>query len=390
MGFVVFIASALATLLGSHYLLYATTVRFLSIESRSVRVVLMVVLMFLSLSFILSAILVRLHADPVTCGLSALASFWMGLVIYLIPAMGLVWLVHGASRLAGLAPDMRIVCLGLYGLALAVVVYGTLNAWSPRVTRVEVAIEGLPEQWRGATVVHLSDVHLGAVRGPGYMRDVARRVRALGPDLVLITGDLFDGMSGDLGRFVGPIDELEARRGVFFVSGNHEGYLGLDGPLAALARTRIRVLDNEVVEVDGLQIVGIAFPEHDRRARAEAGIRVGERIDPDKPSILMYHTPTNVVGSRGGRAKQQTSTYISPDTDFAFAREHGIDLQLSGHTHEGQFWPFTWAAHRIWKGYDYGLHGIGGFQIYTTRGTGTWGPPIRVGSRSEIVAITLR
>ncbi len=215
------------------------------------------------------------------------------------------------------------------------------------------------------------------------MRRVAHEVAAIDPELVLITGDVFDGMGADFDEFVEPLDSLRARKGVFFVTGNHEGYLGLVRPLEAIGKTRIRVLRGEVVDVDG--------PEHDRKGEAQAEAeRVGRTIDPDRPSILLYHTPTDVGASSAGRAEQQTRTYLRPDTGFAFARQHGIDLQLSGHSHAGQFWPFTLVSRWIWNGFDAGLHRIGDFAIYTTSGTGTWGPPLRTGCSSEIAAITLR
>jgi predicted MPP superfamily phosphohydrolase len=310
---------------------------------------------------------------------------WLGLFINLLMVVALVWLVYLVGRLAGHVPDMRIVCWAGLGLAVLISAYGMWNARHPVVTRVTVPVQDLPAQWQGATVVHLSDVHLGTIRGTGYARDVVERVNALEPDLVLITGDLLDGMGGDLEELVKPLDALEAKKGVFFVTGNHEGYLGLVEPLRAVGTTSFRILDNEVVDVDGLQLVGLSFPEHDR----EGELSIVGTIDQSKPSILMYHTPTEVQESASGRGEQQNRTYFSPDTSFTFVKKHGIDLQLSGHTHEGQFFPFTLVARLIYGPYNYGLHRVGDFHIYTTSGTGTWGPPMRLGSRSEIVALTL-
>jgi predicted MPP superfamily phosphohydrolase len=389
-GFIVFIGTVLAALLGVHYLLYATIVRFFSVTGAGARTALFTVLLVLSVSFLVTAALVRLHAGSLTEGLHLGAAFWLGLVLHLIPALALVWLVHLLARAGGHSLDMRAVCVFFFCLAAAASIYGAWKASHPRLTTVEVHMRGLPDEWRGETVVHLSDAHLGAVHGAGFMRRVVERVNALGPALVLITGDLFDGMGGDFASLAAPLDGLETSKGVFFVTGNHEGYLGLTKPLAALDGTQIRVLDDEVVEVDGLQIVGIGFPEHDRPEDARRIARLGEDIDPEKPSILMYHTPTDVAGPAENRGTQQTRTYWSPETRFSFAREHGIDLQLSGHTHAGQIFPFTLLARWIYDGYDYGLHELDGFTLYTTSGVGTWGPPLRTGSSSEIVAIRLR
>jgi predicted MPP superfamily phosphohydrolase len=228
------------------------------------------------------------------------------------------------------------------------------------------------------------------MHGLGFLRSVVEKVNALNPDLVVITGDLFDGAGGKLESFAEPLSTFDASMGVLFVAGNHEGYLGLAGPLAVVERAGIRILDDEVVDVDGLQIVGVSFPEFGMLNKSQSVARLAERIDPDKPSILLYHTPTDVAESSDNRAEQQTRTYFSPDVEFSWAREFGIDLQLSGHTHEGQVFPFNYLTQRIFNGYHYGLHTVGDFSIYITSGTGTWGPPIRIGSQSEIVAITLR
>ena len=390
MSFVLFLLITLGTLLGSHYLLFFTTVRFYNITNSTARSVFLIVLFVLALSFIPSAILVRLSSNPFTNVFLWVASLWLGLWLYVIAALALIWLTHAIATMTGAALDMRLVCGVLFGLAVVVTAYGTFNAFRVRVERVDVQLENLPDHWRDKTVVQLSDVHLGAMRGLGFLRSVVEKVNALDPELVLITGDLFDGMGGDLESFAEPLSTFDASRGVFFVAGNHEGYLGLTRPLSVVERAGIRILNDEVVNVDGLQIVGVSYPEFGVLNKSRSVARLGERIDPDEPSILLYHTPTDVAESRIDRAEQQTRAYFSPNVKFSFVREFGIDLQLSGHTHKGQVFPFNYLTQRIFNGYHYGLHTVGDFSIYITSGTGTWGPPIRIGSQSEIVAIRLR
>ncbi len=386
MRLLLFILPFLVGILSAHLALYVTVVRFFEVQALGAKLAIYLVPLFLTLSFIFAHLLLHVGRNPLTEAYGVLSLVWLGLFIYLLMVVGLVWLVFLGGKLLGRMPDMRIVCYAGLGLAVALSAYAVWNARHPRVTPITVSVKDLPGEWRGRTVVHLSDVHLGPVRGVGYAEDLVERVNALQPHVVLITGDLFDGMGGDLPRLVAPLDGLKARHGVFFVTGNHEGYLGLEEPLAALARTRMRVLDNEVVDVDGLQLVGLSFPEHDQAG----GLDIVGTIDASRPSILMYHTPTDVLESAGDRGEQQNRTYFSPDTRFEFARKHSIDLQLSGHTHEGQFFPFTWVARMIFGRVNYGLHRDGDFSIYTTSGTGTWGPPMRLGSRSEIVEITLQ
>ena len=141
--------------------------------------------------------------------------------------------------------------------------------------------------------------------------------------------------------------------------------------------------------MDGLQIVGISFPEHHLESRALSLLTQAGSFDAGKPSILLYHTPTNIAEHNTDRGSQQTRTYWFPDTSMALAKEVGIDLQLSGHTHKGQLFPVGFLTKAIYNGYDYGLHKDGRFHIYVSGGVGTWGPPLRVGSPPEIVVIEL-
>ncbi len=389
MSFVLFLVVSLGTLLGSHYLFFFTTVRFLNITNPTARLTFFAAASLLALSFFLSAIFARMSSNPLTNAFSWVASIWLGLLLHLLGAIALIWLTKWLSTALGLAVNMKLVCLSLYVIAAGVTAYGVVNSMVVRIRHVDVEIESLPDRWRGSTIVQLSDVHLGSIRGLRFLDAVIEKVNALNPDLVLITGDLFDGMGGLLESFAAPLSEIGADEGVYFVSGNHEGYLGLAAPLAVVQKAGIRILDDEVLDVHGLQLVGVSFPEFGMLNKRMSVERMAAQIDQNKPSILLYHTPTDVGLSSGDRAAQQSNTYLSPDIDFAFARENGIDLQLSGHTHQGQIFPFTHLTKLIFSGYHYGLHEIGSFRVYISSGTGTWGPPLRTGSVSEIVAIHL-
>jgi predicted MPP superfamily phosphohydrolase len=264
------------------------------------------------------------------------------------------------------------------------------NASHPEIKEIDISISGLPGYWKDKKIVQLSDVHLGVINGPGFMTRVAEKVNSIEPDLVVITGDLFDGMGGGFSSFIQPLKSIKAEKGVFFVTGNHEGYLGLDKPLSTLRKTGIRILENEVAEIEGLQIVGLGFPEFNKANGLKKIFEGPDHLDRDKPNILLYHTPTDIGENHLDMGDQQANTYWNPDTGLTTAKNMGIDLQLSGHTHAGQFFPFTWIAQRIYQEYNYGLHGDGTFQIYVSSGVGTWGPPLRLGSPSEIVLIRLK
>jgi predicted MPP superfamily phosphohydrolase len=381
--------SAVAMLVGCHYFIHYSVLCAFNVSRPRIRLLLLIALTALAVSVPLALSLSRLYGNPVTRIFHTLSSFWLGLAIHLVLLLALCWLVHGLARCVGRRLAMRVPVAAAVTLALTASGYGLWQAQHPLITSLEVEIDDLPESWEGKTVVQLSDVHLGNVHGTGFLRRVVEMVNSLHPEAVFITGDLFDGSCSDFRGFEDLLDELRARRGVFFVTGNHEGYLGLEAPLAFLKQTKIRVLDDECVEMDGLQVVGIGFPWFSRAPSPSSPFDTAGCYTSQRPAILLYHTPTNVGESYGDRDTQQVRSYFAPDTTFTFAAERGIDLQLSGHTHGGQMFPFGLLVGALWNRFDHGLHRIGRFYLHVSSGTGTWGPPARTGSRGEVVAIKL-
>jgi predicted MPP superfamily phosphohydrolase len=184
------------------------------------------------------------------------------------------------------------------------------------------------------------------------------------PDAIFIAGDLYDGTAIDPGRAAQPLSKLTAPHGVYFVAGNHEQFGDDSKYLQAIAAAGVRVLSNEKLEVDGLQIVGVAY-RHAVENEHFASVLRGVHLDRNRASILLTHAPDN------------------PE----IAEAAGVTLQLSGHTHLGQFIPWSWMARRIYRQFVYGLSRIGKMQVFTSSGAGTWGPPLRLGSNPEIVVL---
>ena len=182
--------------------------------------------------------------------------------------------------------------------------------------------------------------------------------------MVFITGDFYDGTAADVVACASPLAQLSVRFGAFFVTGNHEEFTNAARYIDALSRARVRVLHNEKVDVEGLQVAGIPYHEMGHPERFVATLR-GIGIDSASPSILLIHAPNRLWE----------------------AERAGVSLQLSGHTHRGQFFPWTLAVKRIYKQFGYGLQRLGNMQVYTTSGAGTWGPPVRLGTDPEIVLI---
>jgi predicted MPP superfamily phosphohydrolase len=239
------------------------------------------------------------------------------------------------------------------------------------VKEIGVNLPRLPSAHDGTTIVQLTDIHVGPTIGRAFIEDLVRRTNELRPDLVAITGDLVDGSVESLRHAVEPLRDLRARHGVFFVTGNHEYFSGAGPWITELGRLGIRVLRNERVSVGGpggFDLAGIDDHSAGRLGEAPSDLaRALTGRDPSRAVVLLAHQPRAIFE----------------------ASRLGVDLQLSGHTHGGQIWPFTYLV-KLQQPYVAGLHRHGDSQIYVSPGTGYWGPPMRLGTRAEITRLTLR
>lgn len=242
---------------------------------------------------------------------------------------------------------------------ILVVVYGIINGSFLKVQEIEIGVPNIRNETR---IVQISDVHLGAVNGKEYLSKIVEKTNSLRPDLVFITGDLFDGGVALEKDIVESLENLKAP--VYFVIGNHEQYEGLDKVLKLLKESDVKILRNESVIDKGVQIIGIDNTGDKRINFSE--ILEGLAIDKGKPKILLSHAPSGLEE----------------------AHSAGVDLQLSGHTHGGQIFPFNGIVWLFFKKIR-GTYEYNGTKLYVSSGAGTWGPPMRIGSSNEIVLIKL-
>jgi predicted MPP superfamily phosphohydrolase len=320
----------------------------------------------LSAAFIATLLAGMRFANPLLRATYKVSAVWLGMLNFCVFAAAACWIASAASKVFGWGLDRRVLGEIFYGLAVLVSGYGLLNAGWLRVTRVSVRLPYLPPAWNGKEVVLVSDLHLGNIRGAGFMRRVVSKVRSLQPFAVFVCGDMFDGPKADYDRLVEPCRELIAPAGVYFVTGNHEEFSDRAKYIAAIERAGLRVLNNEKITVQGLQIVGVhdgeaGEPERLRKILQDAA------IDRQQASILLAHRPANL----------------------SVVEAAGISLQVSGHTHRGQMWPWCWVVYKVHGRFAYGLNRLGNLLVLTSSGAGTWGPPLRVGTKSEIVLIRL-
>lgn len=259
-------------------------------------------------------------------------------------------------------------------IATLVTFIGLLNARRiARVVKVDIHLENLPTALTDFTIVQISDIHVGATIKGDYVRAIVNRVNSLNADMIAITGDVVDGSVEQLSSDTAHLSNLKARHGAYVVTGNHEYYSGATEWMAEFKRLGLHGLMNEhvVIEHDGAQLVIAGVTDYSAHA-----FDLMQRSDPEAAllgspdgvhRILLAHQPRSASA----------------------AASAGFHLQLSGHTHGGQFWPWNLFV-RIQQPFTAGLHRLGQLWVYTSRGTGYWGPPKRFGVHSEITLLRLR
>jgi predicted MPP superfamily phosphohydrolase len=376
--FLAFFAVALLLLGGMHYYVWARLVRDPQLPSGAAR---LATSLIATMALVLPATLVLSRTRGAPRPMVWAAFLWMGVVFLLSAFLGIAdagrALAWAARKLAlpeaPADPARRLIlsralAVGVGGVVAGLSAVGVRSALAGvRIKDVPVRIPNLPQALAGLRVVQISDVHIGALLQKEWVSGVVDRVRALRPDLVAITGDLVDGTVDELREHVAPLSRLaEARLGVYFSTGNHEYYSGVDDWLRYLPTLGIRPLANERIEVaPGLDVAGIHDPTGRGRYAPDLPAALEGR-DANRPVILLAHQPRQ----------------------FREAARHGVALTLSGHTHGGQIWPFSWLVALV-QPYIAGLHRLGEAQLYVSRGTGFWGPPMRVFAPAEITLLRL-
>lgn len=263
--------------------------------------------------------------------------------------------------------------LVIFGLALAMIVIGYFTVmFGPKVVKVDVVDGRVPDSFKNFKIVQISDLHIGPTVQTRYVNRVVAKTNALEADLIVITGDLVDAHTESIRDHLRPLSKLKAKHGVFYVTGNHEYYWGVRTLLPELEKVGMKILMNEnhVIEIDGAKLLVAGIP------------------DPAGSQISESHQP-NIVKARTTSGKTDYNILLAHRPDpYRWAEDQGFHLQFSGHTHAGQFFPFSLfipLAHKYYRG----LNRHGNLWLYVNPGTGYWGPANRFGVSPEITLAKL-
>jgi len=356
-----------AILFEAHFLIYTSVKDIFDFAGGSL-FVLKMIFGILSISFIVASALAHIFYNKFIKVIYTAAAIWFGFLVYFLLAAAAYWAVVllGGKEISG--AESGFAGALFFAAAAAVGIYGLFNANKIRTKEIVVEIANLPAIWVKRKAVMISDIHLGQIRGKKFSKKVATIIKNINPDVVFFVGDVFDGVKTDTDECLSPLSEIKAPLGNFFVIGNHEEFHGdsAEKYAQAMERAGFRVLKNEKIPVEGVEIIGLSDGDTIKKPayKEMIGKIVGERKI--APRILLKHTP------------------IFTDV----AEKAGIDLELSGHTHGGQVFPFNIITPLIFKDRNYGLSRFEKMITYTSSGVGTWGPPMRIGTDPEIVVIS--
>ena len=260
-----------------------------------------------------------------------------------------------------------IVPLLIFGLSILIGIIGLVQARTITVTPYTVTLQNAPGSWNGKTAVLVTDTHFGLVNAKAFSDKVVSKIISIQPDFVLHAGDFYDGPHIDTLPITESWSGLTSSIPVFYAPGNHEGYGTYQTFIKSARDANITVLEDNKVEYDGVQIAGITYRDGKESVAGTQAIQ-GLALDPNRPSILINHPPTSLPA----------------------ANDNGVDLMVSGHTHNGQFWPLNYVTRAVYGIYSYGLNTYKSVQVLTSRGVGTFGPPFRTFNQSELVLITFK
>jgi hypothetical protein len=348
-------------------------------QGSSLRMWLIIGVSFLAVAFLAGRFLERVSVNWFTATLIWAGSFWLGIMVYLLLQLVFIDLVRLINLVFGFLPTFsdpervrKILAITVISITGIIVLVGHINTWFPVVRNIDLVVDKSGGNMKELHIVAFSDVHLGTTIEKRHLSIIVNKVNELNPDLILIPGDIIDeDISPVIHNNVGEIlTQLKAKYGVFAVTGNHEYIGGVMASKKYLAEHGVELLSDTALLInDAFYVVGredLTIKQFTNGKRKELS-EIMKDVDHSKPIILMDHQPFKLE----------------------IAEQNGVNLQLSGHTHHGQLWPFNYITNMVYE-LGWGYKKKGNTHFYVSSGVGGWGPPIRTVNRPEIVSIKLK
>ncbi len=324
------------------------------------------ILAWLSVSFIVMSMIVKYVYHPIVSAVYTISAVRLGTVYRLFCAGVVIYILTWVNNLSWWVIPVAEIGKILLVIALWVSAYGVRNSNQTKIVNYTVPMENLPTSWEGKKIAMIADTHVWAVRNIWLLHRIRPQIEWQWVELLLVAGDFYDGVKWNDNALALALADIRTPYGIYFAPGNHEEYNNLNRYLENLMQAWIHVLNNQVLTVDGIQIIGVDYSS----THSTTGfISIMDKLTRDRsqPSILIKHIPSHVE----------------------IVDQFGIDLQAAWHVHQWQVWPGYWFARRVFGAFSYGLNQIGQSRVITTSGVGTRWPPQRVGTQSEIIIITL-
>lgn len=354
-------------LLICHFFVYYLLLKIFNVNNKKVKLKLALLIITLFLAVFITLYLFNRYDHALIRLIYIIFASWMGIALNIIFLASLFLFFKKILNIFRVEIKRDYFIYSFLGLLIIIISLSFYRAFIPRISSYEVFIENLPLGWENKKIVHVSDLHLGPIYRANFLNRIIKKINTLNPEAVFISGDFFDGRKTDFSWLNHLLDSMKVNRGIFYSFGNHDLYLGADQVKAVINNEDLVILDDKIVTIDDLQIIGINYLNNGSNELV-LDVLKENNYNEGKASILMFHAPQNIL---------------------AF-KEAKIDLQLSGHTHDGQLFPFNYLVKWFHQGYGYGFFNEGDFNLVVSSGLGTWGPPMRIAKRSEIVEIVLR
>lgn len=378
-GIIIFLSIVLTIYFSVNTYIFIRGLQALQTE-RVIKISLIILFWFVVLCYPAGRILDRVAITWYSQAFTWIGAIWLATMAYFFLSLILIDIVRSVNHFFPFLPEAikanydkvkMITLFATCGIVFSVILYGYINAKTPQVTELEISVNKTNAAGKRLNIVAATDIHLGTIISNSRIEHIVEKINSLNPDIVLLPGDVVDEdlapvIKNNLGE---TLSKIKAKYGVYAVTGNHEYFGGVEAAVKYLREHGINVLrDSTVLIENSFYLVG----REDRSYRTRDGVRrkplidLVQNIDKSLPLIIMDHQPFKLEE----------------------AEENGVDLQISGHTHNGQLWPFNYITDKVYE-LSWGYKKKGNTNYYVSCGAGTWGPPIKTGNISEIVNIKI-